>query len=517
MSFVGNDQSAVIAFLSNPVTHRGAAVERIETHASIVFLAGPRAYKLKRAVRFDYLDFSTVEKRRASCEAEVTLNRRTAPQLYLGVGAVTRDQNGALSIDGAGQSIDWLVVMHRFPQEALLDRLAGAERLDLALMTPLTDAIVALYALAERRPDHGGSRAMSWVVDGNAGSLASFTPELFDVGAVAELAARSRDEVARRRDLLDTRRTGGFVRQCHGDLHLRNIVLLDGRPTLFDGVEFNDDIACTDVVYDLSFLLMDLWRRRLPYHANAIWNRFLDETDDVSAIPLLPLFLSCRAAVRAKTSATAAGMQSEPQRANEYRAAAREYFDLARRLLEAPPPVVLAIGGRSATGKSTLARDLAPLIGAPPGAAILRSDDLRKRMHGVTASTRLDATAYTAAASRDVYAVLAERAMAIARGGESVVVDATYLNPGERTAIANAAAAASVPFVGFWLDAPLEVLLARVAQRHDDASDADAAVVRRQAKQDVGALAWHRLDAARSPAQLVDTARAVTPAVARWR
>jgi predicted kinase len=307
------------------------------------------------------------------------------------------------------------------------------------------------------------------------------------------------------------------VRPCHGDLHLRNIVLLDGRPTLFDGVEFNDDIACTDVAYDLSFLLMDLWRRRLPGHANTVWNRFLNETDDVSAIPLLPLFLSCRAAVRAKTNGTAAGMQSDPLRADEHRAAAREYFDMARRLLEPPPPVVVAIGGRSGTGKSTLARDLAPLTGAPPGAAILRSDDVRKRMRGVAASTRLDATAYSAAASHEVYAALVERALVIARGGESVVVDATYLNGGERETIARAAAAAAVPFIGFWLDAPLEVLLARVAQRHDDASDADVAVVRLQSTHDAGAITWHPLDAASSPAQLVDSARAVMPAPTRSR
>ena len=510
-------QSAVTAFLSDPATHGGAEVERIETHASVVFLARSHAFKLKRAVRFDYLDFSTPEKRRACCEAEVKLNRRTAPSLYLGVAPVTRDEHGVFAIDGRGDPIDWLVVMRRFPQEALLDRLATANQLDLALMPPLTDAIVSFYASAERRQDHGGARAMEWVATGNASGLASFTPELFDTGAVEELARRTRREVERQAARLDARRTAGFVRQCHGDLHLRNIVLLDGRPTPFDAVEFNDDISCTDVVYDLSFLLMDLWRRRLLRHANTIWNRFLNETNDVGAIPLLPLFLSCRAAVRAKTNATAAAMHSNPLRAEEYRAAAREYLDMAQRLLQPLPPVIVAIGGRSGTGKSTLARELAPQIGAPPGAVTLRSDETRKQMHGIAASIRLDAAAYTPAVSRDVYAAMAKRAIAIVRGGESVVVDATYLDADAREAIARAAETVAVPFVGFWLDAPLDVRLARVAQRHGDASDADAAVVRLQSTQDTGAISWHRLDAGGSPVDLANAARdrLITPAPAR--
>ena len=129
--------------------------------------------------------------------------------------------------------------------------------------------------------------------------------------------------------MLERRRESGLVRQCHGDLHLRNIVLLDGRPTLFDGVEFNDEISCTDVLYDLAFLLMDLWRRRLPRHANAVWNRYLAETGDLDGVPLLPLFLSCRAAVRAKTSATAAQLQNDVPRRNELHGLAREYLAMA--------------------------------------------------------------------------------------------------------------------------------------------------------------------------------------------
>ena len=292
---ITEDQTAVIDALASPSTHGGAPVERIDTHTAIVFLAGSRAWKLKRAVRFDYLDFSTVERRKAMCDAEVRLNRRIAPAVYRGVVAVTRAPDAA-------------------------------------------------------------------------------SPELDRRGA-----------------LLDARREAGLVRQCHGDLHLRNIVMLEGQPTLFDAVEFNDEIACIDVIYDLAFLLMDLWRRQLPRHANAVWNGYLAETADLDGVSLLPLFLSCRAAVRAKTSATAARVQDSPERAGELRALAREYLALAERLLHPAEPCLIAVGGFSGSGKSTLALGLAPSVGAVPGAVVLRSDEIRKRLCGVPLLERLGA------------------------------------------------------------------------------------------------------------------------------
>ena len=288
------DQSAVIEFLASPAAHGGMPVDRIDTHSAIVFLAGERAYKLKRAVRFDYLDFSTADLRRTFCDAEVRLNQRTAPAIYRRVVAVTLEADGSLALDGRGSAVDWLVEMNRFPQEALFDRLAGAGRLDLALMAPLANAIAAFHmTAAARRRDHGGAAGMQWVVDGNAAGLAEFGAGCLEWSACHQLTDDARREVNRQAALLDARREAGQVRQCHGDLHLRNIVLVDGRPTLFDGVEFNDEISCTDVQYDLAFLLMDLWRRCLPRHANAVWNRYLATTRDWQGMSLLPLFLSC--------------------------------------------------------------------------------------------------------------------------------------------------------------------------------------------------------------------------------
>lgn len=496
---ITEDQTEVVEFLASSSTHGGATVERIETHASIVFLAGTRAWKLKRAVWYDYLDFSTVERRRAMCEAEMRINRRTAPDLYRDVVAVTRRPNGSLALGGAGAPVDWLVEMVRFDQGGLFDRLAARGALDLALMRPLATAIAQFHESAERRSDHGGAPGMKWVVGGNAAGFTEQGAGILDPAVCAELTRESRKAIDRHGRLLDARRDSGFVRQCHGDLHLRNIVLLDERPTLFDAIEFNDEIACTDVLYDLAFLLMDLWRRQLPRHANAVWNGYLAEATDFEGISLLPLFLSCRAAVRAKTSATAASLQTDPLRKSELQGLARDYLAMAQRLLHPPPACLIAIGGFSGCGKSTLAKGLAPLIGAVPGALVLRSDEIRKQLCGVSPFHRLGPEGYTADVTRRVYATIADRATHVVSSGHSAIADAVYARPADREAIERVATAAHVPFVGVWLEAPESVLTARSEQRHLDASDADAAVIRGQLMQDTGAITWHRIDASRAP------------------
>jgi aminoglycoside phosphotransferase family enzyme len=286
-----DSQRDVIDYLMSPRAHGGADVERIDTHSAVVFLAGARALKLKRAVRFDYLDFSIPDLRRAACEAEVRINRRAAPSIYRGVIPVTREGDDSLALDGQGTPVEWLVEMARFDQEGLFDRLAARDALDYRLMEPLAEAIARFHRGADRRPDHGGLAGMRWVVEGNASGLAEQGASILDQPKCKELTQQSVAELERVGSVLDARRRCGFVRQCHGDLHLRNIVLIDRQPTLFDAVEFNDKIACIDVLYDLAFLLMDLWRRRLESHANRVLNVYLGETGDDDDLALLPLFI----------------------------------------------------------------------------------------------------------------------------------------------------------------------------------------------------------------------------------
>jgi predicted kinase len=339
---------------------------------------------------------------------------------------------------------------------------------------------------------------MEWVIEGNAAGFTEHGAEILEQLACRRLTEASRAELERRGALLDGRRTSGFVRQCHGDLHLRNIVLLDGRPTLFDGIEFNDTISCVDVLYDLAFLLMDLWRRGLPRHANTVWNRYLAETGEFNGLALLALFLSCRAAVRAKTSATAARLQPDARRARELQGLAREYLAMAQDLLNPGRPCLVAVGGFSGTGKSTLALALAPSVGAVPGAVVIRSDEIRKRLAGVPPLHRLGPEGYSSEMSERVYATVVQRARLIIREGHSAIVDAVYARPADRQAIEQVAVDMAVPFAGMWLEAAEATLVARAEQRRDDPSDANADVIRLQQEQGTGVMTWHRLTASSS-------------------
>jgi aminoglycoside phosphotransferase family enzyme/predicted kinase len=506
-----DDQRAIIDFLGAPSTHDGLEVDRVETHTALVFLAGARAWKLKRAVKFDYLDFSTAARRKAMCEAEVHLNRRTAPTVYRGVVPITRQADGSLALSGPGTPVEWVIEMERFDQEALFDRLAASGRLGLELMSTLATTIAEFHRAAEQHRDRGGTIAMRRLIEGIAAGLGEYGAGLLDPSACDRWRSSASTEVDHHGELLDDRRAAGFVRQCHGDLHLRNIVLIDGRPTLFDAIEFNDDLACIDVLYDLAFLLMDLWRRDLPRHANAVWNDYLAATHDIDGIALMPLFLSCRAAVRAMTSATTSRIQSNTARVEESRRMAREYLVMAGRLLRRPKPSLVAVGGLSGSGKSVLAMSLAPTIGAVPGAVVLRSDEIRKDLIGVPRFERLGPDGYTPEISRRVYLTLAERARQAIRGGYSVVADAVFARPADREAIQRIAVDLSVPFTGVWLDASYATLLARIKSRRMDPSDADEGVVRQQRDQDVGAIDWHLVDASGPADAVLRTVAAFNP------
>lgn len=506
------DQDSVIRLLSDPSTHGADEVQRIDTHASVIFLAGTRALKLKRAVRYDYLDYSTADLRRRSCEAEVRINGRIAPGLYRGVIPIVRTSTGTLTLGGDGTPVDWVIEMTRFDQDALFDREAAAGRLDLATLTSLGAEIALFHESCAVRSDFGGAAGMARVIDGNAAGFREFGRDSLEAPACEALTLATRASLRACSPLLESRRLDGYVRECHGDLHLGNIVLFAGRPTLFDAIEFNDDIACIDVMYDLAFLLMDLLHRELPAHANTVLNAYLARTRDFDALAALPLFLSCRAAIRAKTSATAARLQATPEAMRPLQVQARAYVALAARLLRRPGPAIIAVGGLSGSGKSTLARLLAPSIGAAPGAIVLRSDEIRKRLWGASPLTKLGRDAYTPEMSARVYEALAADAAAIARSGHVAIVDAVFARGDDRAAVERAARFDGVPFAALWLDAPEEVLVERVRQRGPDVSDADADVVRMQCAQFAGDVRWPHVNAAADRDLLIAQARTLLQA-----
>ena len=494
-------QRETIAFLSQPDSYglKNEAVERVETHGAIVFLAGERAYKLKRAVKYPYMDYSTPEKRKAMCERELQINRRIAPQIYLEVRSILPGADGHLRFgpDEAAAARDHVVVMRRFDQETLFGRLCDAGKLTPELTRQTAEMVAAFHAKAEVTRDFGGADGIAAAVRENNTVLASMIGAPFAADQVADFTRASDAALRRVSALLDQRREKGLVRRCHGDLHLNNIFLFDGKPMLFDALEFEDNFACIDVLYDLAFLLMDLERHHARAHANTLFNRYLEISADYDGLAALPLFFACRAAIRAHVSVSRAAASGNPQTA--FHDEARAYFDLAREFLRSAPARLIVVGGLSGTGKTTLARLIAPAIGRAPGAVILRSDVTRKRLLGVSESTRLPESAYTPEMSVKVFGAMARTAAAILAAGHAVVMDAVYGTQSERDEISDVAASAGARFDGLWLEADPAVLARRIAARRGDASDATVAVLQKQLAAIPAPEDWIRIDAGRTP------------------
>jgi hypothetical protein len=494
---LSEDQRDVVAFLKNPSSH-GPGVDRvevIETHASLVFIAGERVFKLKRAVAYPYLDFSTADLRRSACEAELVLNRRTAPALYEEVRGLFRGADGAVSFAPNGEAIDWVVVMRRFDQALLFDALAETGGLDRRIMDQLADHIAQFHASAERHFDHGGAAEMADLAHVQYRCLAAPSRAAFSPDRVESILRKWQERLAVLAELLDRRRAAGKVRHCHGDLHLRNICLLDEKPTLFDCLEFDEALASIDVLYDLAFLVMDLEHRGLRHFANRVLNRYLDRTEEDEGLAAMPLFLSLRAAIRAHVTATALEHAADAGAGAKMACEARRYLDLAGRFLQPQPCRLVAVGGLSGAGKSTLAAGLAPELGLRPGARVLRSDVTRKLLLGVDPEERLPATAYTREISARVYDALCRKAAVGLAAGYTVIIDAVALTAEERNSFAEIARAAAVPFSGLWLEARPEAMADRIRGRVRDASDASPEILTEQLRHDTGEIDWVRIDA----------------------
>jgi aminoglycoside phosphotransferase family enzyme/predicted kinase len=504
-------QSDVFALLGNPDTYGGGEVKRIDTHAAAVFLTETRAYKVKRAVRFPFLDYSTSEKRKAACEAELAVNQAFAPQLYRRVVPITREPDGRLALDGAGVPIEWALEMQRFDETATFDRLAARHELDLAIANELARVVAAFHAKAPLANAEPWIKRLADYVEQNREELGAY-PELFGPREVEALSQASDAALRQHDSLLRRRGRAGLVRRGHGDLHLGNIVLIGGKPVAFDAIEFDPLMATGDLLYDLAFVLMDLIDRGSDCAANVVLNRYLAEThriEDLDGLAALPLFLSLRAAIRAKVTAAKRDVDGADRRAATQ--AAQGYFRLAARLVTPPPPVLVAVGGLSGSGKSALARALAPSLPPPPGAVVLRSDVERKAMFGVAETERLPAAAYSEDAAKRVYAALADKARRVIGAGHTAIVDAVFARADERAQIAAVAQTSHVPFRGLFLTADLEIRIARVTARMHDASDANATVARQQESYALGAMAWTEIDAS---GDLGQTLRAAQDAIA---
>lgn len=494
--------------------HPVQRVDLIETHISWVFLAGDFAYKVKKPVDLGFLDFRSLEARRLYCEEELRLNRRTAPQIYLGLAPITGSEADP-RLSGEGRAIEYAVKMRRFAQEALLSSMAQDGTLASAQIDALARGIAAFHSRIARaddaRPFGSAAQVLAPALQ-NFDQIEALIGADADVPELERLRSWTRQEHARLRTTFEARNAGGFIRECHGDLHLGNIALIEGEPTPFDGIEFNEALRWIDVMNEVAFLVMDLFDRRLPRFAWRFLNGYLEATGDYAGLSILRFYLVYRALVRAKVACirdhqSGLDAQTHKRAGREY----LEYLRLAQALTAWPPRALIVMHGVAGSGKTTVAQELLEACGA----VRLRSDVERKRLQGIEAEARTGSTLgggiYSPDLTAQTYARLAALSRMVLKAGYSVVVDATFLARAQRIAFADLTREARVPFAIALCEAPEEVLRERVATRQRaarDASEADLGVLAHQLESREPLTASERADCVR-----FDAGRAPTEAV----
>jgi aminoglycoside phosphotransferase family enzyme/predicted kinase len=478
----------LLAALMRPATypHPAAALEHIETHISHVFLAGDYAYKLKKPVDFGFLDFTTPEKRRMACEAEVRLNARLAPDYYLGVVPLCDGAHG-YHLRPQGCSPDEhpaepLVQMRRLPQDGMLDHLAGTARLDIETMVDIARQMARFHASAARGPDidrYGSIDSIRAPVAQNYEQTRPYIGRVVSPTTHARLQAWSESFLASHTTLFAERVQAGMIVDGHGDLHLRNMCRVDHRVVIFDCIEFNPALRAGDVMNDIAFLTMDLDHRALTAHGNKFINEYLQHTQDYAGLKLLDFYQVYRACVRAKVTAFETDKASPALRhAHEQEAAS--YFDLAEEYLLPKRTGILLTCGVSGSGKTTLARRAATFLNG----VMVRSDAVRKHLAGIGLSERGGELPgegiYTPAMTERTYVTLGIHAREILASHRWVILDAVYGRRNEREAVAGIARQLGVPFGILYCQAPRDELVRRLDRRKvegRDISDATIAVL----------------------------------------
>ncbi len=460
-------------------------IRLVETHISWVLLAGDYVYKIKKPVNLGFLDFSTLEKRRFYCGEELRLNRRLAESLYLGVSAITGSASHPV-LNGNGEAIEYAVRMVRFPEEARLDRMLARGELGAAHIDSLAQELAGFHGRIRVAGDGSPYGDPEHVYEPVKQNFEQIRPriEAQDRNLLQRLETWSEQSFSGLRRTFEDRKRQGFIRECHGDAHLANMVWLDGRAVLFDCLEFNENLRWIDTMSEVAFLTMDLDDRGHPELARHALNAYLEQSGDYAGLAVFRFYQVYRALVRAKVACIRLGQgglnEEEKRRVREEYLG---YVNLADRYTRAAPTALIITHGLSGSGKTWLSQQLLEALDA----IRLRSDVERKRLHGLAPHQRsgsgIDSGIYTAEAGRRTYARLAELADTILQAGYPVIVDAAFLRRGQRDPFRALAKKARASFVILDIQASETALRERLrtrARQTREASEAGLAVLDHQ-------------------------------------
>lgn len=462
--------------------HEVTAVKIVETHISWVLLTGKYAYKIKKPVNFGFLDFSTLEKRRFFCHEELRLNRRLAADLYLDVVPVTGSFNHP-EMEGEGEVIEYAVKMIQFPAGFTLSELAESGRLDADEIDQITGTIANFHetvAKAGQTSPYGSRECIKhWFVE-NFDHIKPLLAEDKHKQQLQAIRTWGDHEWESKAGLMQLRKQEGYVRECHGDLHLSNMTLINGKVILFDCIEFNPKLRWIDVISEIAFLVIDLLHFGYESFAYRLLNQYLQHTGDYHGLALLRYYLVYRAMVCAKVSLLRHAQQPNDAGSNQTILKYTEFANQAEHFTKTGHALLIITHGYSGSGKSTFASQLAEKIGGVQ----LRSDIERKRLFGYQAQDQtgssLDSGLYAQEASRKTYLYLAECAKVVIESGFSAIIDGTFLKTGQRELFRKLAAECGVQLLIVDFQASDEELSRRLRQRQNDASEATIDVLRHQ-------------------------------------
>jgi aminoglycoside phosphotransferase family enzyme len=471
----------------------------VTTHCARIYLLGDVVLKIKLPVAYSYIDLSTLSKRYLCLKREFNINHKTLPSVYLGLVGVIADENHSLrvmeecEIEDRTTVVEWCLLMKRFNEDDILVNVARDNRFSSEHAEALGREIASYHQAADVVPVEDGAARLSEIIDELSAEFAKLDGVIpkTETDLFIEPGIRA---CRQQRKLLQQRGETGFVRACHGDLHLKNIVLIDSTPAPFDALEFDERLRTIDIFYDLAFLLMDLDHFFLYEQTNTVLNKYLlmSAPVHIEGLQLLSLFMYCRAGIRAMTVLQGAETSSHQSEARIKEA--RLYLHQGRRYLNKKYPAIICIGGFSGSGKSTIARRLVNEVCAAPGALLIRSDSERKALFGVEETDDLGADHYTGENSDAVYDTVYTRVAIAAQAGYPTIVDATFLDEHRRLEMEVLAASMQVDFYGFWLMAPVSTMIDRIEKRTADASDADVSVLYKQLRYDKGRIDWYPVD-----------------------